>query len=77
MSTSDKIQKTIHNAVSNVKDATSETLHRGAAESEKARREVAGDTMTTKEKAGSMAEEAKDRIEGGIDHAKQAVRKNT
>jgi hypothetical protein len=73
----DKAKNTIENIGKNVKDATNETIHRTAAEGEKARREVDGDSMTPSEKLASVADEAKQRVEAGVDHAKQAIRKNT
>ncbi len=71
MSITDKI----NNAVGAVKDAVSESSHKSAAEAERTRREVAGDTMTTSEKVGSIANEAKNNVQAGVDHAKGEARK--
>lgn len=69
------IKDNINNAVGAVKDAVSEAGHKSAAEAERTRREVAGDTMTTSEKVGSVANEAKNNVQAGIDHAKGEARK--
>jgi hypothetical protein len=60
--------------VDNVKDAASEAGHKSAAEGEQAKRDVAGDDMTTSEKAGSMFNQAKNDVQGDADSAKQDIR---
>ena len=50
----------LNKIVNNVKDAVSEAGHKSAAEGEQAKRDVAGDAMTPGEKAGSMANQAKE-----------------
>jgi hypothetical protein len=65
----------LKNAVGAVKDSFSEAGHKSAADAEHVRRDVAGDTMTTGEKVGSVANEGKNNIQAGIDHAKVEARK--
>jgi hypothetical protein len=72
-----KVVDKVKDAVENVKDAASEATHRGAAEAEQQKRDVAGDEMTTGEKAGSMINQAKNTVQGDIDATKRDVRKNT
>ncbi len=69
------IKNDLKNMAGAVKDAVSEAGHKSAAEAEHARREVAGDTMTTSEKVGSVANEAKNNVQAGVDHAKVEARK--
>lgn len=65
----------IKNTVGAIKDTISETGHKSTAEAEATRREVAGDTMTPSEKIGSVANEAKNNVQAGVDHAKVEARK--
>ncbi len=67
----------IKGAVDNAKDATSEAGHKSAAETEQTKRDVAGDQMTTGDKAGSMFNQAKNSIQADTAGAKQDVRNNT
>jgi hypothetical protein len=69
------IKDNIKNAVGAVKDSVSEAGHKSAAEAERQRRDLAGDAMTTGEKIGSVANEAKNNVQAGIDHAKVEARK--
>jgi ElaB/YqjD/DUF883 family membrane-anchored ribosome-binding protein len=69
------IKNDLKNMVDTVKDSISEAGHKGAAEAERAKREAAGDTMTTGEKIGSVANEAKHTIAAGVDRAKVEARK--
>jgi F0F1-type ATP synthase membrane subunit b/b' len=62
------------NNFDDVKDAAHEATHRTKAELEKARREAAGDTMTTGEKIKSVADETKERVQAGVDHLKRDAR---
>jgi hypothetical protein len=71
------IKDDFKNVVGAVKDSASEAGHKGAAEAEHDKRDIAGDTMTTSEKVGSMANEAKHNVQGGVDHAKVEARKET
>ncbi len=69
------IQNDLKNMVGAVKDTLSEAGHKGAADAEHARRDAAGDTMTTGEKISSVANEAKNNVQAGVDHAKVEARK--
>lgn len=69
------IKDDLKNMVGAVKDSISETVHKSTADAEHERREVAGDTMTPAEKLGSLGNEAKNNVQGGIDHAKVEARK--
>lgn len=71
------IKHEIDKTARDVKDATSETYHRTAADAEKARREAEGDEMTSGEKLESVADEAKHRVHAGADAAKRSIRDNT
>ena len=64
-------------AVDNVKDAVSESGHRGAAKAEQTKRDVEGDQMSVTEKAGSMFNQAKETVQAKVDETKQDIRKNT
>ena len=80
MSLKNEVNKTIDavkDSVANVKDAAHEAVHRGAADAEQAKREVAGDEMTPGEKAGSMFKQAKNTVQADVDAAKRNVRSNT
>jgi hypothetical protein len=59
----------------NVKDAVNEKLHRGAAEAERTRRDVAGDELSPSDRAASVANEVKSRAQAEIDALKQSARK--
>jgi hypothetical protein len=69
-----KIEEGAKKAINNAKDAVNETLHRSTADAEHAKRDVAGDTMTTREKVTSVANEVKNRTQAEIDAAKREVR---
>ena len=71
------IKDDLSKTVDNVKDAFDEAGHKATAQAEQTKRDVAGDDMTASEKAGSMANEAKNNVQAGLDHAKQDVRNNT
>lgn len=73
----DSITEEVKRGVQDVRDSAGEAMHHSAAEAEKARRETAGDTMTPGEKIASAADEAKERIKEGSDHAKRSIRDNT
>jgi hypothetical protein len=53
----------------------SESAHKSKAEAERTRREVAGDTLTPDEAIASVANEAKNNVQAGMDHAKVEARK--
>ena len=67
----------IGKAIKNVGDAVDETVHRGEAEGERAKRSVAGDAMTPGEKMGSVANEVKRDVQADIDKAKRNIREST
>ena len=71
------IKDELNKAVKNVQDGFKEAGHRGEAQAEQTKRDVAGDQMTASEKAGSMANQAKNTVEAEFDKAKQDVRNNT
>ena len=73
----DKVVDKAKDAVANVKDAANEATHRGAAEAEQTKRDVAGDQMTVREKADSMVNQAKNSVQADIDAAKREVRNKT
>ena len=64
-------------AVDNAKDAASKAGHRSAAEGEQTKRDVAGDAMSPGEKLGSMANQAKNAVQGDVDAAKRDARNDT
>ena len=68
------IKNDLKNLVGAVKDTVSEAGHKSTAEAEHARRDAAGDTLTPSEKAASLANEAKNNIQAGVDHAKVEAR---
>lgn len=67
----------VKKGIENVKDAISEAGHRSAAEGEQAKRDLHGDEMTTSEKIGSVANQAKEATQAEIDAAKQKARNDT
>ncbi len=73
----DKGADALKRGVDDVKDTVHETGHRSAAEGEQAKRDVAGDTMTTGEKAGSLLHQGSETVKGDFDAAKRDVRNNT
>ena len=70
----EKAAEAVKHGAEDVKDFVSEAGHRGAAESEQAKRDVAGDTMTPGEQVGSVLNQGKESLEAGVDHAKRDVR---
>jgi F0F1-type ATP synthase membrane subunit b/b' len=80
MGLKDEVTKVVDNvkdAVENVKDEVSEGIHRGTADAEQKKREVAGDEMTTGEKANSMIKQEKQTAQADIDAMKRDVRNKT
>jgi hypothetical protein len=69
------IKDDLKNTVGAIKDSFREATHKSTAESEHERRDLAGDTMTPGEKLGSMANEDKNNLQAGVDHAKAEARK--
>ena len=73
----DKAADAVKKTADNVRDSVHEAGHRSAAEGERAKRDVAGNEMTPREKAGSAFNEAKHRTQAEIDAAKQRLRDKT
>ena len=67
----------IDKAVKNVKDTVNEHRHKAAADLEHETRDVAGDEMTTTEKAKSALNEAKHRTQAAYDESKRDIRNST
>jgi hypothetical protein len=77
MSSKDALEKgldTIKDAAKNAKDVITEAGHRSAAQGEQIKRDVAGDEMSASEKAGSMANQAKESVLAEVDRAKRGLR---
>jgi len=72
-----EVKKAVKDTVDSVIDKTRETSHRSSADAERIRRDLTGDQMTTREKVTSAANETKERVAAGIDHAKREVRERT
>lgn len=69
--------KDLGKAVKDAGDAVKEGVHRGSAESERAKRSTVGDVMTPGEKAGSMMHEVSEEAKAEYDRAKRNVRDAT
>ena len=67
----------LKDTVKDVRDTLSEAGHRGAADAEQTKRDVAGDAMTPGEKAGSMVRQGVETTKAEIDAGKRDVRNNT
>jgi hypothetical protein len=72
----DKVVDKAKDTLDNVKDAVSESSHRGAAKAEQTKRDVEGDQMSVTEKVGSTLNQAKDTVQADLDETKQDIRKN-
>lgn len=70
MSFKDDLKKT----GANIKDSLDEAGHRGNADGEKVTRDLAGDQMTTGEKAGSMFRQGTETVKADLDATKRDVR---
>ena len=64
----------LHKGIDNAADTLSEAGHRGAADAERSKREIAGKEMTAGEKASSVVNEGKNRVQAEVDRAKRDVR---
>lgn len=73
----DRAADAIKRTVDDARDRVHESAHRGEAETERVRRDVAGDAMNPGEKAGSVANEAKNRAQAEIDKMKRELRDRT
>jgi hypothetical protein len=73
MSFKDDLKKT----GANIKDSLDEAGHRANAGSEKATRDLAGDQMSTGEKAGSMFRQGAETVKADVDATKRDIRSKT
>ncbi len=64
-------------AVDNAKDAAHEIEHRTKAGLEHAKRDIAGDTMTTGEKVKSFVHEDVEKTKADVDSTKRTIREKT
>jgi hypothetical protein len=67
----------VKKAIDDIKDAGREVKHRTEAGLEHAKRDIAGDEMTTGEKIKSVVHEDVENTKADIDHATRAVRDET
>jgi hypothetical protein len=72
-----KVVEDVKDAGKNVKDEVSEGIHRGTADAEQKKREMAGDQMTTGEKANSIINQGKQTAQADIDAMKHDARNKT
>jgi len=72
-----EVKQAVKDTVDNTIDQTREAGHRSSADAERIRRDLSGDQMTTTEKVTSTANETKERVAAGIDHARHEVRERT
>ena len=80
MGLSDDVTKVVDNvqdAGKNIKDEVSEGIHRGTADAEHKKREMAGDQMNTGEKANSVISQAKQTAQADVDAVKRDARNKT
>ncbi len=70
----EEVADAVKHGAADAKDRVGEATHRGAAEGEHAKRDLAGDTLTPGERASSVLNEGKEDLLGGVDHAKRDVR---
>ncbi len=73
----DKVADKAKGVVDDAKDSISEAGHRSSADAERAKRDVAGDDMTTGQKVGSFVNEKKNDVQADVDASKRDVRNNT
>jgi hypothetical protein len=66
----------VSRGAANVKDTLSEAGHRSAAAAEQAKRDAAGDEMTTGEKVGSTVRQGVENTKAEVDAAKRDLRGN-
>lgn len=71
------IAKKVKDTVADARDNVKETLHRSTADAEHARRKIGSFRMTTTEKIGSLANEAKNRMQASAVKVRRVVRKRT
>ncbi|MBV9277751.1 MAG: hypothetical protein JOZ97_05900 [Candidatus Eremiobacteraeota bacterium] len=73
----DKAADAVEDTVKNVRDTVGEASHRSEADAEQEKRAIAGDAMTPGEKAESVVNEGKNRVQAEWDKTKRDVRNNT
>jgi hypothetical protein len=69
----DKTADVLKGTVDDVRDMLHEASHRATADAERTHREI-DDDMTPEERAKSMANEAKNRVQANMDAAKRQIR---
>lgn len=69
----DKAADVVKGTVDDVRDTVHEASHRATADAERERRKLDED-MTPEERAKSMANEAKNRVQENVDAAKRNIR---
>lgn len=74
--TMNKMADTVKDTVDNVRDGVNEAGHRTQADAEQQKRNLAGDEMTTGEKAKSMFNQGKNEVQAEYDKTKRDVRNN-
>ena len=72
--TMSKMADTVKDTVDNVTDGVREAGHRGEARAEQEKRNLAGDEMTTGEKAQSMFNQGKNEVQAEYDKTKRDLR---
>jgi hypothetical protein len=72
--TMNKMADSVKDTVDNVRDGVNETGHRTEARAEQEKRNLAGDEMTTGEKAQSMFNQGKNEVQAEYDQTKRDVR---
>lgn len=70
----DRAADAIKGTIDDARDRVHENAHRSEAEAERMRRKAAGDAMKPSDKAGSAANEAKNRAQAEIDAMKRELR---
>ena len=75
--TMNKMADSIKDTVDNVRDSANEAGHRGEAQAEATKRNVAGDEMTASEKLGSAFNQGKNEVQADWDKTKRDVRSET
>ena len=68
------MRDSIKDAVDDTRDAAHEAVHRTIAQAERTKRDLAGDEMTTSEKAASVLNQGKHQAQAEWDKAKREAR---
>ncbi|MBV9403250.1 MAG: hypothetical protein JO018_05930 [Candidatus Eremiobacteraeota bacterium] len=72
-----KAADAVEDTVKNVRDTVNEASHRTEARTEEEKRRLAGDAMTPGEKAESVVNEGKNRVQAEWDKTKREAREET